>query len=248
LEDAVKYSIFFFVTVTAATLLIGCSTRAVNRSEFAAEAKQQIKDLTVPAAKPKDSLAVYSDSSRAHHAKPDTTKGFEADTAIVSAGRGAVVSGLDGFIQFRDSLEILSFQANNQRTYIMYGHKFSYMKAFISGGFFEGTPWLGPRLDLMPADWLYVILWHGWQAGSLGVPDWKVNYLFSYAGAYFTLKGVTLGYAIQNFQGKLMHLPEINYVVAINNRFAAKVGWTYKATRNENGISLFRIELGCNLK
>ncbi|MCX6815312.1 MAG: hypothetical protein NT120_00480 [Candidatus Aenigmarchaeota archaeon] len=165
---------------------------------------------------------------------------FKMSQIVVSSGEGALTSGLDVYVEMRDTtFWKFSLQANSERAYFMYGYDTPYFTLYASGGVFRNTPWFGPRIDFRFA-FIEMFYWHAWQTGELEYPKWDVRYQASITYASASWRGFKASYLVMDFLGDWIHLPGCEYSTSINERVKFALGMDYHVEKMK---PLFRVEI-----
>lgn len=97
-----------------------------------------------------------------------SAKDFELGSLYVGSGKGVLSSGLGGTLELSSGEQTAFISADDSQIYCNYlFNKAGIIEEYITGGFFNNTPWIGPMLCAEPQSPLSYCFWIGWSLGDM---------------------------------------------------------------------------------
>lgn len=119
----------------------------------------------------------------------DSTDSFKLSSVEVSSGKGAVTSGLYGYVNLENKKAFLTATISANDLEITYLYRLFNDKVLVgpNAGYFMNAVYGGAQMVFSPSKYIETFHWFGW---SLGKPDSQIN--LKQSGFLFAINSVSL--------------------------------------------------------
>ena len=159
---------------------------------------------------------------------------YHFNKVTFTSGPGPLSSGLDMSVKLVDSTKTLQVVANDSRITLVHQWDLGMPSVAITGGFFQNTPWIGPRLVLDWTPTISTMHWLGYLSSDPSLPKSKLQpeYMFGWNSITVSIGSLDLSYALSSFRhNTLKTFPGASYTFALQDglKVSPTVNWDVKS-------------------
>ena len=159
---------------------------------------------------------------------------YHLNKVTFTSGPGPLSSGLDMSVKLIDKSRTLQVVANDNRITLIHQWDLGLPSVALTGGFFQNTPWIGPRVVLDWTPTISTMHWLGYLSSNPSLPktEWQPEYMFGWNSITVSIGSLDLSYALSGFRrNTLKTFPGASYTFVLKDGFkvAPTVNWDVKA-------------------